>query len=92
METIAAVDVDPLFVGDAGGLVVGAGAAPGVVVLQAAAEVIRLLHVVGDFVELAERDVIDEVPGAAESWVISTPPSLPMRMWSLSLGLIHMAW
>ena len=65
VEAVAALHGDPVLVADAGGLQAGAGAAPGVVVLQAAADAVGLLEIVGDFVELAERDVVQVAPVAA---------------------------
>ena len=64
LEAVAALDRAPVVVADAGSAAHRARPAPGVVVLQAAADVIRRLHVVGHVVELAEVHVGDGFPRA----------------------------
>ncbi len=65
VEAVAALHGDPILVADAGGLKAGAGTAPRIVVLQAAADVIRLLEVVRDLVELSDGDIVQVAPIAA---------------------------
>src|SRR5260370_35293589 len=65
IESVAAADIDPLVIGDALRDQACAGTTPGKVVLQTPANVIRLLHVEGNFVKLADRNVIHVVPIAA---------------------------
>ena len=65
VETVAAGDGVPVCIDGAAGGAEGAGAAPGVVVLQAAADEIGAAHVGGDLVELAGFDGVVIVPGVA---------------------------
>ena len=83
----------PIVVGDARVGAHGARTAPGVVVLQAGAHVIRRLHVEGHVVGLRQhqvREVLTQL--AARSCDMLTPPSPPSRMWRGLAGLIHIAW
>ena len=64
VETVAAAYGNPIVIGDAFLLHRGAGAAPTVVILQASADVIRLLVIEGDLIELAHGDVVDVFPCA----------------------------
>ena len=93
LEAVAALNLEPVVVADARAAAHRARAAPRVVVLQAAADVVRRLHVVGDVVELAEVHVVDRPPTSAPlSQLMPTPPSLPSMMWFGLAGLIHIAW
>ena len=65
VEAVAPAYGDPFVVRDAARHSGGAGATPRIIVLQAAAQVIRLLHVVSDLVILADRNVVDVIPVAA---------------------------
>jgi hypothetical protein len=56
-EAVAAGNGPPVMVGDAGAVANLTGPAPGLVVLQAAADVEGLLHVVADVIELGDRKV-----------------------------------
>ncbi len=65
VEAVAAADPEPVGVEDADRVARRARAAPGPVVLQAAAHVVRLPHVGADRVELPGGHRVDEVPGVA---------------------------
>ena len=62
-EPVAALDCRPVMVGDAGRAADRAGAAPVVVVLHAAADVVRRRHVVAHVVEEPDGQVGKERPG-----------------------------
>ena len=62
-EAVAAEDLEPVVVVDAGAVPRGARPAPVVVVLHAAADVVRPLHVEAHMIEQAERKIGDEGPG-----------------------------
>ena len=63
LEAVAAVNREPVVIRDTLAAAHRARAAPGVVVLQAAVDVVGRLHVVGDVVELPEVHVVDGLPG-----------------------------
>ena len=65
VEAVAAADVEAVAVRDAGAVARGARHAPVAVVLQAAADHVRVLHVGADLVELADRQVVAEQPRLA---------------------------
>ena len=62
IETIAATDAIPVVVGDALRVQRAARAGPTAVVLQAAVNPKRFLIVERDFIELADRNGVDEIP------------------------------
>src|SRR5207248_5638907 len=62
VEPVAAADVESLLVRDAGARARRARNAPVPVVLQAAADRVRVLHVRSDLVELPDRQVVAKQP------------------------------
>src|SRR5437763_14317067 len=70
VKTVPAMDDRPVFIGDAIPCEHLARPAPASVVLQTAADHVRLLIVDGNLVELANRNGVDEVPRSA---VVITP-------------------
>ena len=62
VEAVAAADAEPVGVEDAVAAARRARAAPAAVVLQAAADVVRLPHVGADCVELADRQRVHVLP------------------------------
>src|ERR1017187_9095092 len=77
VETIAALHRNPVGIANSGGLQGGTGPAPGVVVLQAAADVVGFLVIEGHLIELAERDVVEvfpiapAVPGGPDAAIVA---------------------
>src|SRR5262249_28201137 len=65
VEAVAAADVEAVEVRDAGPQPCCARHAPMAVVLQAAADDVRMLHAGADLVELADREVVAEQPRLA---------------------------
>ncbi len=65
VEAVAAAGLDPFRIRYAARVHRRARTAPGVVVLQPPADVIRPRHVDADFVELSERNGVDEIPRLA---------------------------
>src|SRR5690606_9627074 len=61
-EAVAPGEDEPILVPDAPGVQRGAGAAPGVVVLQAAVDIVWLLKIVSDLVDLGRVDALNGIP------------------------------
>src|ERR1035437_1393723 len=62
VESVAALYRDPVLIADAELLHRRTGAAPGIIVLSAAADVVRLLKVVRDLIKLAQSDIVQVTP------------------------------
>src|SRR5438477_3831215 len=60
VKTIPAMNQRPIFVDDSVARIGGAGPAPASVVLQPAANVVRLLVIQSDFIKLADGNVVQE--------------------------------
>ena len=65
METVAGVQLEPVFLGDTAIVANAARTGPHAVVLRAAVHVVRLPHIDRHLVELPERHPVLQLPGAA---------------------------
>src|SRR5438477_9397445 len=63
VKTVPAMNQRPIFVDDPIARIGRTRAAPASVILQPAANVIRLLVIQSDFIKLADSDIVQEVPG-----------------------------
>jgi hypothetical protein len=92
VHPVAEIDLEPILVGDANVVARGTRAAPGVGILQAAADRIRALHVHADPVELRERNVVDLVPCDAGVERVVQAAIVPEHEMLRVRGLIQSAW